>query len=229
MEDKYLVGWSEDHNGHVIDGYYWVGNDNNLVNDYKKAKIFSKEEAKTVCDEWNMAEQNQFGNLDFDNAFIAPFENVKREMDNIEYYYATGEEVDDKPEFKVDDRLVWYNTKSQNESSNKYIKSFREAVKKLEEENAATKYYKDAPWHYRDDLSNQATSFVSKMGTLFDYIRKLHDDYGFEIKNEIPNSQSKRLYNTLDKMYNLIPGIKKDMGYDAGENEYGNKEFNPYF
>lgn len=111
--------------------------------------------------------------------------------------------------------------------NNKYIQVFREACKKLEEENAATKYYKDAPWHYQYDDDSGGflyTTFIREMGTLFDYIRKLHDDWGSEIKNEVPNSQFKRLYNILDKMYNLVPGIKKDMGYEASKNSYGDKD-----
>ena len=121
-----------------------------------------------------------------------------------------------------------------NESTNKYVKAFRESCKKLEEENAATKHFKNSQDHYSNDwYSNmEDVNFVQFMNELFEKIAVIHDDNAAYLANSPElktNSQTARLYKILDQMYNLIPGMEKDGGYEAHEKSWSPKDKMKYF
>jgi len=115
------------------------------------------------------------------------------------------------------------------ESSDKYVEAFRESCRKLEEENAATRHFKNAQDHYSSDsYSNmEDVNFVQFMNELFEKIAVIHDDNAAYLANSSElktNSQTARLYKILDQMYNLIPGMKNDGGYEAHEKSWSPKD-----
>lgn len=104
---------------------------------------------------------------------------------------------------------------------NKYIKAFREAVEKLEEENAATK-------HFRGDMEGNRQGYgksnlISDANEIFASIELFLTEYGTMLYSQEykTNSQAARVYKIIEKMQNLIPST---YGADAYNSDMGNKD-----
>ena len=93
------------------------------------------------------------------------------------------------------------------EYTNKYVLAFREAVEKLEEENAATKHFRGDDLHYTKYNSTDETviekfKILCKDLSLLQGRLQVLADISLEGKT---NSQIMRIKKTVDAMCNLIP------------------------
>lgn len=106
------------------------------------------------------------------------------------------------------------------ESTNKYIQAFREAVEKLQEENAATK-------HFRGDTESNRQSWgkgnlISDANEIFASIEHFLAEYDMSNSQEYKtNSQAARVYKMIEKMRDIIPYT---YGADAYNSDMGNKD-----
>lgn len=107
---------------------------------------------------------------------------------------------------------------------NKYVKLFREAVQKLEEENAATRYFASPNEHKN---LTQSHDMISDANDIFmgleSFMNNYHTIKDFEKSQEYnTNSQAARIYKIIKQMYNFIP---EGYNADAYENNLGTKDF----
>ena len=105
---------------------------------------------------------------------------------------------------------------------NKYVRIFKEAVKKLEEENAATRYFKDYGIHSNPEYFDQE-NIISTATDIFGDLMAYENEFKyFEKTPEYKtNSQATKIYNIVKKMIALLP---QNYTFNAYENDSGNKD-----
>lgn len=104
---------------------------------------------------------------------------------------------------------------------NKYVLAFREAVEKLQEENAATR-------HFRGDIEGNRqgwgkSNLISDANEIFASIELFLSQYDTMLNSQEykTNSQAARIYRIMEKMRDIIPDT---YGADAYNSEMGNKD-----
>lgn len=127
------------------------------------------------------------------------------------------------PDFEIDNSNVidLSLAKYIDESTNKYVQAFREAVEKLEEENAATR-------HFRGDTESNRqgwgkSNLISDANDIFASIERFLAEYDTMSNSQEykTNSQTARVYKMIEKMHNIIPDT---YGADAYNSDMGNKD-----